>query len=160
MKAKIIEDHTSAQDNGRAIVENDLSTQSDALSKRLAERRLKLEQKEAKQSVGETASSTHLTNSSTPNQTTSGKTKTEDGLELKSASSSENSVNGDDCVFQLNLNNLADQGFSDELMNKLKLLQEGYDDNDYDDDQLFDEDDFENKIDQILTKCDEEVENM
>ena len=45
-------------------------------------------------------------------------------------------------------------------MDRLKLLQEGYDENDYDNDQLFDEEAFEEEIDQILTKCDEEVENI
>lgn len=75
-------------------------------------------------------------------------------IETKSSSSGSNSVD-DSCVFQLNLGDL-----SDELMERLKLLQEGYDENDYDNDQLFDEEAFEEEIDQILTKCDEEVENM
>jgi hypothetical protein len=154
VKAKIIEEHTSAQDNERMIVEGDLDQQTNNLSKRLEERRRKMEQNE-----GSGGASTHLTNSSTPNLDMSSK-KNDDGLESKSLSSGADSVEGEECIFELNLNNLADQGFSDELMNKLKLLQEGYDENDYDDDQLFDENAFENEIDQILTKCDEEVENM
>lgn len=159
VKTKIIEDHTSTKDKESKIVENNLSEQSDNLKKRLEERKRRMTQKEAPK---ETENGSHLTNSSTPNLTLSSKKvkpESEDKIGSKSDSSGTNSV-GDTCTFQFNLGNLQDDKFSDELMDRLKLLQEGYDDNDYDDDDLFDEGAVEEEIEKILTKCEEEVEKI
>ena len=150
VKSKIIEDHTIAQDTDYKIIQGDLNEQTSNLSVRLQERRNKMKKEQQTLST-----SGKVTNSSTPNQGFShSKAETEGTTEYKSDSSGTNSV-GDGWVYKLNLGDL-----SDELMDRLKLLQEGYDENDYDNDQLFDEEAFEEEIDQILTKCDEEVENI
>lgn len=154
MKDKLIQEHTNATDVGSKIIESNMSAQTDSLQKRLEERRRKFGQKAV---VPE--GSPNLTSSSTPNQNTTDKKEQKSGDISKTISSGAASVE-ENWVFQLNLNNLADQGFSTELMGRLRLLEEGYDSNDYDDEKLFDEEAFEDEIDQILTKCDEEVETM
>lgn len=144
VKAKLIEDHSSAQDKESKIIESNLSQQTDNLQRRLEARRLKMQKgKEAP---------AQKTESSTPNQTNS-------SSKAKVSSDGSNSLD-EPISFQFNLNGLVDDKFSDELVNRLRVLQEGYDDRDYDDDDLFDEDAIETEIEQILNKCDEEVDKI
>ena len=104
----------------------------------------------------------HLTNSSTPNFPLSSKKEeggsSEKSLE-KSDPSSDNSLD-ENWTFQVNFESLQDDKFSTELMDRLKVLQEGYDDDDYDNTDLFDENAVEEEIDKILNKCDEEVDKI
>jgi hypothetical protein len=158
VKNKLIEKHASVKNQESKIIESNLSQQSDNMKKRLEERRMKMMQKQQqKESV-----SIQPTNSSTPNQTlcsqklgsTSG-----DKSEGVSESSGTNSVD-ENMTFKFNFDNLQDDKFSDELMDKLKLLHVGYDDNDYDNEDLFNEEAVEDEIEKILNKCDEEVEKI
>ena len=104
----------------------------------------------------------HLTNSSTPNFPLSSKKEgggsSEKSLE-KNDPSSDNSFD-ENWTFQVNFKSLQDDKFSTELMDRLKILQEGYDDDDYDNTDLFDENAVEEEIDKILNKCDEEVDKI
>ena len=160
LKTKIIEDHTSAQDQESKIIQSNLSEQSDSLKMRLEMRK-----KNKAESQGNT---TLTTTSSTPNiQLSSQKDKLDDiEIQNKSNSSGSNSVD-QNFSFHLNFDNLGDERFSEELMNRLKLLQEGYHEDDFDD--LFAEEDedageTESKIYNewltILNKNDEEVEKV
>ena len=161
VKTKIIEDHATVQTKENEIIENNLSEQKDNMKKRLEERRmrmkLKRQEKQAQEEGGQ-----QLTNSSTPNQVLSSKKESgdcEDKTDSKGSSSGVNSVD-ENWTFQVNFDSLQDDKFSSELMNRLKILQEGYDDNDYDNDDLFDEEAVEEEIEQILNKWDEEVEKI
>jgi hypothetical protein len=159
VKTKIIEDHATVKNQESKIIESNLSQQSDNLKRRLEERRIKMMQK---QSESESVS-TQLTNSSTPNQTLSSKKQNAgsgEKFESKSQSSGTNSVD-ENMTFEFNFDSLKDDDkFSDELMNRLKVLQVGYDDNDYDNEDLFNEGAVEAEIEKILNKCDEEVEKI
>lgn len=139
LKAKIIEDHVCQQDQESRIIQSNLSEQSENLRKRLEMR---------KKSRVETQGSTTLTTtSSTPNiMLSSHKDKLENNEgQNKSSSSGAESVD-DNFSFHLNFDHLGDEKFSDELMNRLTLLQEGFDDDDFDDD-LFNEDEETNAND-------------
>lgn len=156
-KAEIIKNHKSMQNQESKIIESNLSQQSSNLQKRLEERRLKMKQKKDQNEP----SSQHLTNSSTPNQPDSSQKQTPENLEKgESKSHSSGTASVEECTFKFNFDNLQDERFSDELMNRLKILQDGYDDNDYDNDDLFNEGAVEDEIEQILSKCDEEVEKI
>ena len=160
LKSKIIEDHASAQDQESKIIQSNLSEQSDNLRKRLEMRK--------KNRTDTQGSTTLTTTSSTPNiMLSSHKDKLESNEEQnKSNSSGSNSVD-QNFSFHLNFDNLGNEKFSEELMNRLKLLQEGYDEEDFDD--LFWEDEDEvnvtesklfNECITILNKNDEEISKV
>uniref|UniRef100_A0A7S3KP40 Uncharacterized protein n=1 Tax=Euplotes crassus TaxID=5936 RepID=A0A7S3KP40_EUPCR len=154
VKTEIIKKHVSDQSKEDEIIQNNLSAQKDNLKKRLEERRKRMAQKNTpKEEVGQ-----KKTNSSTPNQIPVEKREGAES-EGKTNSSGTNSV-GDNCSFKINFDSLQDDKFSDELMNRLMILQKGYDDNDYDNDDLFNEEAVEEEIEKILNKCDEEVEKI
>lgn len=152
LKSKIIEDHSSAQDLEYKIIQGDLNEQTDSMQKRIEQRRRKM--------MGAKRTENQTTSSSTPNEfSASGISKKASGV--SKSDSGENSVGEEDnTIFSLNFDKLENDKFSGELINRLKLLQEGYDDNEFDDDDLFDEEAVEEEIDQILNKCDEEVEKI
>lgn len=153
-KTQIIEEHATVQVKESEIIQNNLSEQKDNLKKRLEERRKRMGRKQvAKEEEGE------KTNSSTPNQIPLEKKESSNSEGKKTISSGGNSV-GENVAFQINFDSLQDDKFSGELMNRLMILQKGYDDEDYDNDDLFNEEAVEEEIEKILNQCDEEVEKI
>ena len=145
LKAKLIEDHATAQDQESKIVQSDLSDQYESLKKRLELRR------KLKNLTKEEESKT--TTSSTPNlQFSSQKEKLKGDIDLNKSNSSESNSVDQNLLCNINFEHLEDQKFSEELMNRLKLLQEGYDEDEFDDDFYDDEDVIETNA-QIYEEC-------
>ena len=144
LKAKLIEDHVTAQDEESKIVLSDLLYQSESLKKRLELRR-KLK--------NVTKEESKTTTSSTPNlQLSSQKEKLKGNIDLNKSNSSESNSVDQNSLCNINFEHLEDQKFSEELMNRLKLLQEGYDEDEFDDD-FFDDEDVIDTNAQIYEEC-------
>lgn len=143
VKTKIIEDHISGQDQESKIIQTDLSSQSDSLKKRL-------EMRKQKQKNDAILEASQQTNSSTPNIQSASKDEKADVEGHKSSSSGSNSVD-QNSSFLINFENLCDEKFSEELVSKLKLLQEGYDEDEYED--FFDFEDAEESDSKVYNEC-------